>query len=685
MNLFSGILPDQLIKAIGWTLIHSLWQGVVIALLFILLYYTFRNHRAQFRYMISVAALMVLFLATSVTFYVTYRGQDPGSSALTSNVIGESIIPGFNLSAGAENLQADNVSRLHGLIQHIPDRFYVIVNLWMIGLIIISLRLAGTTFMAYRYKKTNLTHIPEQLGKKFSQLVERLNVSGRVKLCASKLVRNPMVIGYLKPVVLLPASAISHVPCEQLEAILVHELAHIKRHDFLVNILQNLAEVVMFYHPVIWYLNHQIRKERENCCDDMAVEYGGSLTYAKALSTVHEIQYYPKLILALGVRKNHLLNRVVRILNPKKMKTNLFDKLITGVVFAAAMAVILVSTGATYSQGNEKDPTRNVVGYVNSIAPVPVTDPDQSAVSPYQRMIGQVTVSEPLVEEEPVIAENEAFDAERNDKDSLNIKDNVITRTIDDNGKVTEYKLVVKGGEVTEFYVDGEKIPEEDHGKYQAVIDETLEEVVHMKNSLADARIDLEKIDWEEMKLDIQESLKEVMEIDMEEIKAELREIEMPEIDFEEIRVEIEVSLQEAMESLEEIDLEEIMEDIRESFEEIDFDNDEEREEMEYEMQEEMEEAMIQLEEEKARLEKEMEQMTQEAYQEYQAEMAEAEFEIQRAIEEMETINHDEIRAEMEEAMKELEESQLDMEMEIKKIDDMIKEIEKLELEEDIE
>ena len=479
-----------------------------------------------------------------------------------------------------------------------------------------------------------------------------------------------MVIGYLKPVVLLPVSAISHIPCEQLDAILVHELAHIKRHDFLINVFQNIVELLMFYHPVVWYLNYQIRKERENCCDDLAVAFGGSLTYARALSTVHEIQFYPKLVLTLGLKKHHLLNRVVRILKPKKMKTNVFDKLIAGVVFIAAVSVILISTGATQIQNKEAEPVQNHTSYIKALTPALTANSEPEVES-------QVTY-------EPVITHYEVADNEGSQHDTtLKIKDNVITRTIDDNGKVTKLKLVVKGGEVTELYVDGNKIPKEDHGNYQAEIDETLEEVIHMKHALADARVDLDEIDWKEMQHEIQEDLQKVMEINIDKIRAELEEIEFPEIDWEEMQQQIQQSLEDAMESLEEIDFEKLRKELEDAFKDIDIEDKDVRREMEHEMQEELTEAMANMEVEKARIMEEMDEMREQMYQEHEAEMAEAQQEIQRSIQEMETINQEEIRAEMEKAMKEIADAEIDMEIELKKIDEMINEIEKLELKED--
>jgi bla regulator protein BlaR1 len=669
MSWFSGILPDQLVKAIGWTLFHSLWQGAVIVLLFMVLYYKFRQHKAELRYIISVAALLVLFLAVSVTFVVSFSAAGtPGNEFAVNHPVRESVIPSLLETSVWQSPESNDTGRVQLIMQHITEKFSIIVNLWVMGLLLISVRLAGSSVMAFRYKRTNLARVPDHILERFTHLIERLNVSGRIKLMGSKLAKNPMVIGYLKPVVLVPASIISHISCEQLDAILVHELAHIKRHDFLVNVFQNILELFMFYHPVVWFLNHQIRKERENCCDDMAVAYGGPLNYARALAQVHEIRFYPKLVVALSTKKYHLLNRVVRILKPKKMKTNVIDKLITGVILMAAVSVVLISTGATYSQHKEAVSEQNHTSYINSIAPIEVADPQPELV--FNAM--DETVIEP--NHEKIVPDNQETDS------TLKIKDNVITRTIDDNGKVRKLKLVVKGGEVTELYVDGKKIPKEKHGKYQAEIDETLEEVISMKHSLAEARFELDEIDWEELKQDLQKDLQKVMEINIDEIRAELQEIELPEIDWEEIQKEIQMSIESAMESLKEIDFDEIRKELEQSLEDMHIKDEDVRREKEKEIQEEIERAMKEVEEEKIKLDEEMVEMREQMSLEYEAEMAEARQEIEKSIQELEMINEQEIQKDIEMAMKELEESEIDMEIEKKKIDEMIKEIEKLEL-----
>src|SRR5262249_13851986 len=124
-----------------------------------------------------------------------------------------------------------------------------------------------------------------------TRLSRRLHIARRVRIFRSSLVDVPTVIGWLKPVVLVPASALAGLAPHQLEAVLAHELAHIRRHDYLVNLMQTLVETLLFYHPAVWWLSRRIRLERENCCDDLAVHLcGDPYTYARALADLEQLR-----------------------------------------------------------------------------------------------------------------------------------------------------------------------------------------------------------------------------------------------------------------------------------------------------------------------------------------------------------------------------------------------------------
>src|SRR5213075_1924050 len=150
--------------------------------------------------------------------------------------------------------------------------------------LVLSLRFAGGLVTAQRLKRIETSATVQLWQEKLRVLCVRLRVSRPVRLCESALVEVPTVIGWLRPVILIPLSAISGLSAEQLEALLAHELAHIRRYDYLVNLLQTSIETLLFYHPVVWWVSRRVRDEREHCCDDLAVAAcGDAHFYATAL------------------------------------------------------------------------------------------------------------------------------------------------------------------------------------------------------------------------------------------------------------------------------------------------------------------------------------------------------------------------------------------------------------------
>jgi hypothetical protein len=186
----------------------------------------------------------------------------------------------------------------------------------------------------------------------FDSLRERIGISFAVELSTSRKINVPMAMGFLKPLVLLPAGTLLALSPTQLEAVLAHELAHIKRRDYLANILQSVVEVIFYYHPAIWWLSAQVRRERENCCDDIAVAAcGDDLAYAKALLS---LQAYakgaPNFAMAFSNRKDHLLNRVKRILNHPINRNSIMEKFSIASLVLICLLVLSMRDNSTASE-----------------------------------------------------------------------------------------------------------------------------------------------------------------------------------------------------------------------------------------------------------------------------------------------------------------------------------------------
>ncbi|MEW6730958.1 MAG: M56 family metallopeptidase, partial [Acidobacteriota bacterium] len=163
-----------------------------------------------------------------------------------------------------------------------------------------------------------LTPIPTQLQESLNYITKKMALTRAIQVYQSIIVEVPTVIGFLRPIILIPTSALTGLSLPQLEAVLCHELAHIKRHDYIINLLQSIVETLMFYHPAIWWIGAQIRRERENICDDLAVAAAGdTLLYARALVRLEELRGSLLPALALGANGGQLLSRVLRLTKPK--------------------------------------------------------------------------------------------------------------------------------------------------------------------------------------------------------------------------------------------------------------------------------------------------------------------------------------------------------------------------------
>src|SRR5207247_3840122 len=187
---------------------------------------------------------------------------------------------------------------------------------WAAGVGLLSVRGLGGWAVAQRLKRSGRPVTLEAWQRGARQLCQRMRVWLPVRVCESALVEVPTVVGWLRPVVLLPVSTLAGLSPAQLEALLAHELAHIRRFDYLVNLLQTFGETLLFYHPAVWWVSHRMRVEREHCCDDLAVAAGGNATrYARALADLQGLCSDAP-ALAVAATGGSLFERIARLVGP---------------------------------------------------------------------------------------------------------------------------------------------------------------------------------------------------------------------------------------------------------------------------------------------------------------------------------------------------------------------------------
>src|SRR5206468_6217194 len=207
-----------------------------------------------------------------------------------------------------------------------------IVVLWLTGVVTLSLRLTSGWLAARRLRALGTLPAPEPCVAALHRLAARLRVSRPVRLLQSAMVQVPAVLGWVRPVILLPASALTGLTPLQLEALLAHELAHVRRYDYLVNLVQSVIETLLFYHPAVWWVSQQVREEREHCCDDLAVAVcGDAHLYATALVGMERLRGTPPAFaLAATGRGGALMGRIRRLVAPEQVE--IFPRWMAGVI-----------------------------------------------------------------------------------------------------------------------------------------------------------------------------------------------------------------------------------------------------------------------------------------------------------------------------------------------------------------
>src|SRR4051812_9116694 len=325
MSAIDHLLREPAAQAIGWALLHFIWQGTLVAALTAVALACLRNGAADIRYVISAIGLSLMLTLPAVTAVQLWRSGGstdfrPKAEA-TRGLEAEAARDDFPLKAEAirqvrpatETPLVPSRSRVVESVR-IEPWLPMLVFAWICGVVILSLRLVSGWLWVQRMRSHGTSPVENGWDVIAARLSRRLHIARTVRLLRSTLVEVPTVIGWLKPVMLLPATALSGLTPQQLEAIMAHELAHIRRHDYLVNLLQAVVETLLFYHPAVWWLSRRIRSERENCCDDLAVSLcGDPVTYARALADLESLRN-PARRFVMAADGGSLVQRVRRLL-----------------------------------------------------------------------------------------------------------------------------------------------------------------------------------------------------------------------------------------------------------------------------------------------------------------------------------------------------------------------------------
>lgn len=324
MNTLFPMLSHPLAEAIGWALLHSLWQGLVVVLLAKLALRYIPANRPDVRYVVSLVGLVLILLGGIVTISLLLPEQHPVHAVAYYTAVSAPIV-----QAPSSASILDNTARF------IEAQMPIILALWVAGVLLFSLRLALGWAYITRLRAT-ATPVAEEWRMLLEDLKKQFGLTADIALSESGHITVPAVIGVFKPVILVPVGMFTGLSQQQVEAVLLHELSHIRRHDFLINTLQSLLEVFYFFNPFVWILSSTARNEREYCCDDQVVNRYHPRVYAEALAYLETIRLKkPALALSLAGETNNLLYRIQRFMEKSK-RNNPVPQWMVPVVLAIA-------------------------------------------------------------------------------------------------------------------------------------------------------------------------------------------------------------------------------------------------------------------------------------------------------------------------------------------------------------
>lgn len=348
MELIDTILPEVYRYAIGWTILHSIWQILCISLVLYISLSLFNKRSAAFKYRLSFASLL-LIMGTGIITFAICLSQAEIKGAETTTVI---------MSSPSLNSPITNpYSYTSYLLAEFENYIPLLVNIWLVGAALFLFRLGSNFSTLKNLRKSAKIDISDYWARFAHQQKMRMGITRTLSILTSKDIQCPITFGSIKPIILIPASLVLYLTPAQLEAIITHELAHIKRNDYLHNIIQSAMEALFFYHPCFWWINAYVREQRENACDDVAIQAGinpKDLAYGLAEVLNHAQEPTPEMALAAGSRNHPTLSRIKRMLGFENQKPKFPSIISYTMIFTMLISASLV-LGASHVSTLEKD------------------------------------------------------------------------------------------------------------------------------------------------------------------------------------------------------------------------------------------------------------------------------------------------------------------------------------------
>ena len=533
MNTLSAT-ASLLTHSLAWALLHSLWQGLVVYSVLFVLLKAVHGISAKIKYYLSFGALCSIalwFADTWMTEYQKLKGfvvYITGARNEPVNTTGDTV---RTVSSAVKQSEF-----FTGLLQGIEHNSSLILMAYTLGLTLMLCRFLVNIVQLRNLRTHGLMPLADKYYRLLADCQAKFDITGRVQLYLSNRITAPMMLGTLKPIILLPLATINHLTTEQVEAILLHELAHIKRHDYLLNILQAITEILLFFNPFVWLTSVIVRREREHCCDDLVISCSNNpLPYAKALATLENLRINNnKLALAATGNKHYLFNRIKRIMEMKKKTTNYGQLAIIALALAAITITIATFTiTPSFAQKSNGDKTDS-----------PADTATKKTVYKYKKVTVDQNGRKTVIERESStpIDEMESNEGELTiETKMLPNGTKVVTRiTTDSLGR----KRIIEERSMRDE--DNEVVIKFDDRQMRRDMEQMGRDLKQMTRDLMDASIEIKSVDWNKVLDEISKGLKELdKELNDPKLRKEIKiELERSKASLEEARRHMEQTRQ---------------------------------------------------------------------------------------------------------------------------------------------
>ncbi len=488
------LFSNEVASAICWTLFHSLWEGLVFVIITGIVMSLTKKSRPAIRYNL-LSFQFLLFILVSVLTFIRELSTRISSNVYLGTINLHGILIQEKIQQRPFFYYGGKQQILNTIAGFISLHASLISTIWFIILSVKAVKIISTVIFT-QHIRDHRTYDPSAYWKnKTALLCTQLQISKPVMLLESEIIKLPAVFGHLKPVIFIPLGLLANLPPEQVEATLIHELAHIRRSDYLVNFLQNIAETLFFFNPAVLWISSLIREERENCCDDIAIgQTKDKKQFIQTLISFRELSIYnnSKQVIAFPGNDNRLVNRVKRIVLNKNKTLNPMEN-----IFLATSLVILSFLTISFSQKKQISSSKNsssvkitdslpAVGPVKAVLKKPaiissIAKPELAIPSLPQKAIKDTLPRDKDIEQKPSNISNSPNDLMVLSDIAENMGNSNPGETIIVEYKGTIYKIIKLNGAISKLYVDGEIIANEKISNYSGVINKIDEQVRRMR------------------------------------------------------------------------------------------------------------------------------------------------------------------------------------------------------------